>query len=188
MRAEHGRTIRARDNLIKLLGTDQIYAPVRGGDHAPVFYLGPLILARWDTDDWPDLQGRRTWHAVADCDGVARILGDWPDLMTVSPASLASFKTAIAEDEARQRGDEPINDIPPCKASDTIVFSYLDIFVRCVGTCLWTNRGMVGVRYHMLGHDQLLQIPYRFIEGVKQKISTKRLNKRRHKRTVRVGV
>lgn len=154
--------MRARDKLARIVGIENVYAPVKAGPGRPVFWLGSLILARWDADD-PHM-----WHDVARCDGVGQILGasgarPWPP-MTVPDAALALFKEAVAREDAKLSGGYfPEDDNPPCAAGDAVRFSYL-AFLRCSGHCLWVYRGIVGVKIRMLGYDHLLQVPYEFVE------------------------
>ena len=174
VRSEPGRTVRAREAIARLPYVTEVYAPVMGGDHRPLFWLGSLILVRWDTTD------PYTWHEVKHCDGVSHILGGETP-MVVSEASLERFKAEIYRlEHPAEIVDEPA----PCEAGDSVEFTFLECFLNSPGTCLWASKGVVQIKYRMMGRDHLVLVPYKYVHKLEE-INAPQFNLKRKKISVR---
>jgi hypothetical protein len=88
---------------------------------------------------------------------VSGILGGWPPSV-VPDLEVQRFTAAI---QAIENRSQPTDLSPPCTPGDAVRFSHLGgAFYNVPGYCLWVAAGVVGVKLKMLGHDQVIQVPY----------------------------
>jgi hypothetical protein len=115
-------------------------------------WLGPLVLARWVTDD------PFAWHDVYSLSDVSGILGGW--------------QPAVVSDEAVQVLLDTIQVIetkgqviltPPCQPGSIVRFTHL-AFYRLVARCVWVSDVQIGLRLSLLGHDTVIPVPWSAVE------------------------
>jgi hypothetical protein len=115
-------------------------------------YLGPLVLAKWVTDD------SQVWHKINSLISIYGILGGWPP-RTVSDEAVSVMLTRIQEIELKGDVVEA-----PCQPGDIVRFTHLS-FLRIIARCLWVDvKGQTaGLRLRMLGYDQIVAVPWEAI-------------------------
>jgi hypothetical protein len=161
--ARHGQAPQAVKALEALECVAETCAPsrvtieVRGGKRMEhrAFYLGPLVLGRWDGAD------PHVWHDINDLPSVFGIFGGWP------PADVPDGQVERMLDRIRDAELNAPVVLPPCKAGDIVRFSHLGMFFRVVARCIWVceRDQTVGVRVRLLGHDHIVTVPYEGIES-----------------------
>lgn len=121
-------------------------------------WLGPLALARWETDD------PHAWHDVADvirqkCPGSgAGIVGGWPPAV-VPQNQVDRLLREIDAIEGKVQPTEP----PPCAAGEIVRFTHL-AFYRLIARCVWVSDVQVGLRLQLLGRDVVVPVPWSAVE------------------------
>lgn len=177
-----GHALRGAEAVARLPCVSEIYAPLRMTEknrwsQQSQLWLGVLVLARWPGDD------PHAWHDVAGATAIGRpltpvvsaILGGWPPA-TVPDAAVERFARAIQVIESK---GQVIDLSPPCAAGDAVRFTHLGgAFYEVLGHCLWASAGVVGIRVRMMGHDQVIQVPYAGVVGV-ERVTARQYGRRR---------
>jgi hypothetical protein len=115
-------------------------------------WLGPLVLARWITED------PFAWHDVHSLASVSSILGGWQPAVVRDETVKVMLDTIQVIETKGQ-----VTDAPPCTPGSIVRFTYL-AFYRLVARCVWVNNSQVGLRISMMGHDTVIPVPWSAVE------------------------
>jgi hypothetical protein len=131
-------------------------------------WLGPLVLAKWASDD-PHL-----WHDIRGLPDVWGIVGGWP------PAVVPNSQVERLLSRIKAIEGEHTIEIPPCQSRDIVRFTWL-AFHRLLTRCMWVceRDRTVGLRLEILGRETVLPIPWSAVEWTEPAIALGRRTRRR---------
>jgi hypothetical protein len=158
-----GRQRQAVDGLLSLGEfVEEVYAPSRVAPsfsrgavvRRESFWLGPIVLARWDAAD------PYAWHAICDLAAVSGIFGGgYPSPVPDEHVEITRRRIAVVESGAARLAPAP------CSAGDLVQFSHLAFYDQ-TGTAVEVDVGFVCVEISLLGFPTVIPVPFDAIDRV----------------------